>query len=134
MTPRSYLAFLAGYRQLYSRKREAAEQLAASIQGGLRKMGEAKEDVRRLKAELAVKDAELAVAGREAEALLASISESTAVAEKEKLKVFVCYIWLLLLLFLLRGGRVLPACKFWGLGLTDGAAVAPTRPLLSCVC
>jgi hypothetical protein len=45
-------------------------------------MVEAKEDVNKMKAELAIKNQELAAASKEAEALLKSISESTAVAEK----------------------------------------------------
>jgi hypothetical protein len=45
-------------------------------------MVEAKEDVNKMKAELAIKNQELAAATKEAEALLKSISESTAVAEK----------------------------------------------------
>lgn len=60
-----------------------------SIQGGLQKMFEAKADVNKMKAELAIKNQELAVAAKEAEALLKQISESTAVAEKEKQKVAV---------------------------------------------
>ena len=47
-------------------------------------MVEAKEDVNKMKAELAVKNQELAVATKEAEVLLKSISESTAIAEKGK--------------------------------------------------
>jgi dynein heavy chain len=45
-------------------------------------MVEAKEDANKMKAELAIKNQELAAASKEAEALLKSISESTAVAEK----------------------------------------------------
>lgn len=45
-------------------------------------MVEAKEDVNKMKAELAIKNQELAKASKEAEALLKSISESTAIAEK----------------------------------------------------
>jgi hypothetical protein len=45
-------------------------------------MVEAKEDVNKMKAELAIKNQELAAASKEAEALLKSISESTAIAEK----------------------------------------------------
>ncbi|KIZ06069.1 Dynein gamma chain, flagellar outer arm [Monoraphidium neglectum] len=89
VTPKSYLSFIQGYKELYSRKWAYTRELAASIQAGLQKMVEAKEDVNKMKAELAIKNQELAVASREAEALLRSISESTAVAEKEKAKVAV---------------------------------------------
>lgn len=52
-------------------------------------MFEAKADVNKMKAELAVKNQDLAVSAKEAEALLKQISESTAIAEKEKQKVAV---------------------------------------------
>lgn len=52
-------------------------------------MDEAKVDVGRMKQNLAIKNQELAKASKEAEALLKSISESTAIAEKEKNKVAV---------------------------------------------
>ncbi|KAK9841874.1 hypothetical protein WJX81_008571 [Elliptochloris bilobata] len=89
VTPRSYLAFLAGYRELYSRKLGATRELASSINSGLAKMNEAKVDVNRMKGELAIKNAELAVATLSAEEMLKEISQSTAAAEKEKSKVAV---------------------------------------------
>eukprot|EP00879_Flechtneria_rotunda_P026528 GHRR01028292.1.p1 GENE.GHRR01028292.1~~GHRR01028292.1.p1 ORF type:complete len:1302 (+),score=429.83 GHRR01028292.1:91-3906(+) len=82
VTPKSYLSFIQGYKELYSRKWAYTQELAVSIQAGLQKMVEAKEDVNKMKAELAIKNQELAAASKEAEALLKSISESTAVAEK----------------------------------------------------
>jgi hypothetical protein len=45
-----------GYKELYSRKWSYTRELAASIQAGLQKMVEAKEDVNKMKAELAVKN------------------------------------------------------------------------------
>jgi hypothetical protein len=45
-----------GYKELYSRKWSYMRELAASIQAGLQKMVEAKEDVNKMKAELAVKN------------------------------------------------------------------------------
>ncbi|KAL4452763.1 hypothetical protein ABPG75_008425, partial [Micractinium tetrahymenae] len=89
VTPKSYLSFIAGYKQLYAKKLAYNRELAASINSGLAKMNEAKADISRMKGELAVKNQELAVATREAEKLLGEISESTAVAEKEKHKVAV---------------------------------------------
>ncbi len=50
VTPRSYLAFLTGYRELYGRKLAATRELAAAINSGLAKMSEAKVDVNRMKA------------------------------------------------------------------------------------
>lgn len=45
-----------GYKELYTRKWAYTRELAASIQAGLQKMVEAKEDVNKMKAELAVKN------------------------------------------------------------------------------
>jgi hypothetical protein len=58
-------------------------------------MVEAKEDVNKMKAELAIKNQELAAASKEAEALLKSISESTAIAEKGTCRCINNY-WLIL--------------------------------------
>lgn len=52
-------------------------------------MFEAKADVNKMKAELAVKNQDLAQAAKESEELLKQISASTAIAEKEKQKVAV---------------------------------------------
>jgi len=56
VTPKSYLSFIQGYKELYARKWAYTRKLAASIQAGLQKMVEAKEDVNKMKAELAVKN------------------------------------------------------------------------------
>lgn len=78
-----------GYKELYAKKWSFTKELAYQIEGGLQKMFEAKADVNKMKAELAVKNQDLAVSAKEAEALLKQISESTAIAEKEKQKVAV---------------------------------------------
>ncbi len=54
-----------------------------SIEGGLQKMFEAKADVNKMKAELAVKNQELAVAAKEAEALLKQVRVCVCVCDKE---------------------------------------------------
>lgn len=64
-----------------------SQELASSIRVGLGKMNEAKDDVNKMKVELGVKNQELAVAQKDAEVLLKSISENTTIAEKEKAKV-----------------------------------------------
>ena len=89
VTPKSFLSFIQFYMNLYKVKWEGVASLATAINAGLEKMDEAKVDVGRMKQTLAVKNQELAKASKEAEALLKSISESTAIAEKEKAKVAV---------------------------------------------
>lgn len=49
VTPKSYLSFLDGYRKLYSEKLSETRELASSINSGLHKMSDAKEDVNRMK-------------------------------------------------------------------------------------
>jgi len=89
VTPKSYLSFIQGYKELYNKKLVFTQELSVSIAAGLQKMFEAKADVNKMKAELAIKNQDLAVAAKEAEILLKEISESTAIAEKEKAKVSV---------------------------------------------
>jgi dynein heavy chain len=73
VTPKSYLSFIQGYKELYARKWAHTQELAVSIDAGLQKMFEAKADVNKMKAELAVKNQELAVSAKEAEALLKQV-------------------------------------------------------------
>ena len=89
VTPKSYLSFIQGYKALYSKKLAFVQQLAKNINSGLQKMFEAKDDVGKMKVDLGIKNQELEVAAKEAETLLKSISENTAIAEKEKAKVAV---------------------------------------------
>lgn len=49
VTPKSYLSFIAGYRDLYNKKLAHTHELAAAINSGLNKMNEAKVDVNRMK-------------------------------------------------------------------------------------
>ncbi len=50
VTPKSYLSFLAGFRDLYERKLAHVRGLASAIAAGLAKMKERKVDVGRMKA------------------------------------------------------------------------------------
>jgi dynein heavy chain len=89
VTPKSYLSFIAGYKDLYTKKLQEVQGLSDKIKNGLSKLLQAKSDVNIMKAELAVKNADLAEAQRVSANLLKEISASTAVAEKEKAKVAV---------------------------------------------
>ncbi len=50
VTPKSYLSFINGFKQLYAKKLAYNRDLATSINSGLQKMFEAKADVNRMKA------------------------------------------------------------------------------------
>ena len=87
VTPKSYLSFIEGYKDLYTRKLSDVKVLAEKINSGLSKLFDAKQDVKTMQVELGVKNAELAEAQKVSAELLKEISASTAVAEKEKNKV-----------------------------------------------
>eukprot|EP00217_Crustomastix_stigmatica_P013603 CAMPEP_0183798542 /NCGR_PEP_ID=MMETSP0803_2-20130417/19119_1 /TAXON_ID=195967 /ORGANISM="Crustomastix stigmata, Strain CCMP3273" /LENGTH=4519 /DNA_ID=CAMNT_0026043227 /DNA_START=42 /DNA_END=13598 /DNA_ORIENTATION=- len=87
VTPKSYLSFISGYKELYGRKLSETRVLADKINSGLEKLFEAKHDVAKMKGELAIKNADLAEAQRVSAALLTEITESTAIATKEAQKV-----------------------------------------------
>jgi len=89
VTPKSYLSFIAGYKQLYTKKLGEVTALSDKIMNGLSKLLQAKTDVNNMKVELAQKNVDLAEAQRVSANLLKEISASTAVAEKEKAKVAV---------------------------------------------
>ena len=87
VTPKSYLSFLDGFKGLYSQKLDETSQLRNKILGGLEKLEQAKVQVGDMKVDLAEKNKSLAVAQKEAAALLKEISANTAIAEKERTKV-----------------------------------------------
>lgn len=87
VTPKSFISALEGFQQLYSSKLANLRNTMTRLDAGLNKMNSAKDDVGKMRIELAEKDKQLVVAGEEAERLLAEISESTAAAEKERSKV-----------------------------------------------
>ena len=87
VTPKSYLSFIGGYKDLYSKKYNEVEELASKVNSGLEKLEEAKKDISLLRSEIITKNEELEVAQKESHKLLGEISESTTVAEKEKKRV-----------------------------------------------
>ncbi|KAL4552567.1 hypothetical protein Ndes2526B_g02495 [Nannochloris sp. 'desiccata'] len=87
VTPKSFISALEGFHQLYSSKLAHLRNTMARLDAGLNKMNSAKDDVGKMRIELAKKDKQLVIAGAEAERLLAEISDSTAAAEKERSKV-----------------------------------------------
>ena len=49
VTPKSYLSFLDGYQNLYTKKLNQTRTMASAINSGLQKMNDAKLDVNRMK-------------------------------------------------------------------------------------
>ena len=62
VTPKSYLAFINGYKAIYSEKKADTSGLAARINSGLQKLQEATISVNELKIDLAEKEKELVIA------------------------------------------------------------------------
>jgi dynein heavy chain len=64
------LSFINGYKTIYSQKLEEIESLANRMDSGLDKLVEAGESVTLLKAELAIKEAELIIANEKADKVI----------------------------------------------------------------
>lgn len=67
MTPKSYLSFIEGYKEIYSGKYQEINELSRRMTTGLDKLVEASASVAELSIELAVKEKDLAVASKKAE-------------------------------------------------------------------
>ncbi|XP_077977872.1 dynein axonemal heavy chain 5-like isoform X2 [Glandiceps talaboti] len=87
VTPKSYLSFLEGYKTIYQEKKDAIGILAQRMQTGLAKLVEATQSVNELSKELVMKEKELAVASKKADAVLAEVTVSAQAAEKVKAQV-----------------------------------------------
>uniref|UniRef100_A0A8B9E3A9 Dynein axonemal heavy chain 8 n=1 Tax=Anser cygnoides TaxID=8845 RepID=A0A8B9E3A9_ANSCY len=84
VTPKSYLSFINGYKEVYSEKLASINEQAERMQIGLSKLMEASESVAKLSQELAVKEKELAVASVKADEVLAEVTASAEAASKVK--------------------------------------------------
>uniref|UniRef100_A0A803YAX6 Dynein axonemal heavy chain 8 n=1 Tax=Meleagris gallopavo TaxID=9103 RepID=A0A803YAX6_MELGA len=84
VTPKSYLSFINGYKDVYAEKLASINEQAERMQIGLSKLMEASESVAKLSKELAVKEKELAVASVKADEVLAEVKVSAEAASKVK--------------------------------------------------
>ncbi|XP_034620518.1 dynein heavy chain 8, axonemal [Trachemys scripta elegans] len=84
VTPKSYLSFINGYKDVYSEKLGNINEQAERMQIGLSKLMEASESVAKLSLELAVKEKELALASVKADKVLAEVTVSAEASAKVK--------------------------------------------------
>ncbi|XP_028903091.1 dynein heavy chain 8, axonemal isoform X1 [Ornithorhynchus anatinus] len=84
VTPKSYLSFINGYKNVYSEKLKYINEQAERMNIGLNKLMEASESVNKLSQELAVKEKELAVASVKADQVLAEVTVSAQASAKVK--------------------------------------------------
>ncbi|KAJ7340954.1 hypothetical protein JRQ81_004241, partial [Phrynocephalus forsythii] len=84
VTPKSYLSFINGYKDVYADKLASINEQAERMQIGLSKLMEASESVARLSQDLAVKEKELALASVKADKVLAEVTVSAEASAKVK--------------------------------------------------
>ncbi|KAL3320549.1 Dynein heavy chain 8, axonemal [Cichlidogyrus casuarinus] len=84
VTPKSYLSFIGGYKEIYSSKLKEIGLLADRMNTGLDKLVEATISVNKLSEELVVKEKELDVANKKAELVLAEVTSKASAAQKVK--------------------------------------------------
>lgn len=70
VTPKSYLSFIGGYKEIYGVKHKEIGVLSERMNTGLDKLVEATKSVNVLSQELAVKEKELEVASKRADVVL----------------------------------------------------------------
>ncbi|XP_057271369.1 dynein axonemal heavy chain 8 isoform X1 [Pezoporus wallicus] len=84
VTPKSYLSFINGYKEIYAEKLKSINEQVERMQIGLSKLMEASESVAKLSKDLALKEKELAVASVKADEMLAEVTVSAEAASKVK--------------------------------------------------
>ncbi|EPY76637.1 hypothetical protein CB1_001402002 [Camelus ferus] len=84
VTPKSYLSFINGYKNIYTEKVKYINEQAERMNIGLDKLMEASESVAKLSQDLAVKEKELAVASIKADEVLAEVTISAQASAKVK--------------------------------------------------
>ncbi|KAM7319109.1 hypothetical protein ACRRTK_022221 [Alexandromys fortis] len=84
VTPKSYLSFINGYKNIYNEKVKFINEQAERMNIGLDKLMEASESVAKLSQDLAVKEKELAVASVKADEVLAEVTVSAQASAKVK--------------------------------------------------
>ncbi|XP_014253708.1 dynein heavy chain 8, axonemal isoform X2 [Cimex lectularius] len=87
VTPKSFLAFLVAYKEIYSKRHAHIEKLTLQMSNGLLKLAEAAEGVALLKKELEENEREIAEANAAAELILLEVTEAAKQAAKVQAEV-----------------------------------------------
>ncbi|XP_030752815.1 dynein heavy chain 8, axonemal [Sitophilus oryzae] len=84
VTPKTFISYLAAYKELYKKKVDNIDMLAMRMKTGLSKLVEAQASVDILRQELAVKEQEMTVATEAAEKVLNEVLAASEIANKIK--------------------------------------------------
>ena len=87
VTPKSYLSFISGYKEIYSHKLNEIESIARRMNDGLMRLVEAEKTVTMMKEELAIKEKELDVANKKADEVLKEVTIKKGATEVVKQQV-----------------------------------------------
>jgi dynein heavy chain len=81
VTPKSYLSFLNGYKEIYTQKLNDIESMAKRMNDGLTRLADAEKAVIFMKEELTIKEKELDVANQKADQVLKQVTIKKGAAE-----------------------------------------------------
>ncbi|CAF0880138.1 unnamed protein product [Rotaria sordida] len=87
VTPKSYLSFINGYKEIYSQKLNEIESMAKRMNDGLTRLVEAEKAVIVMKEELTIKEKELDIANKKADEVLKEVAVKKGAAEVVKQQV-----------------------------------------------
>ena len=87
-TPKSYLSFIASYKDMYTKKLEEIKDKEKRVNLGLEKLIKGAEDVAKMKILLAEEDIKLQKATEETNIMLVDLQKNAAEAQTESAKVF----------------------------------------------
>jgi len=81
VTPKSYLSFLNGYKEIYFQKLNEIESMAKRMNDGLTRLVDAEKAVTVMKEELTIKEKELDIANKKADEVLKEVAVKKGATE-----------------------------------------------------